>query len=421
MKTGTTSIFKSIFRELDGAALDTLRQVAEMKEYPPQTVLCKQGEIEHTFYIIVEGRVAITQELEDGQERLLGVLGPREYFGELGLMDDTPRMANCVSITNVRVLEITEEVFDSVLQSSPPVAYTLMRHVLDMLRSNDRLAIADLTTKNQELSEAYKELQAAQEEIVEKERIEHELEIAADVQSRLMPEDLPDYPDYHFAAMIKPARQVGGDFYDAFILDKDHVAFLLADVADKSVQAALFMAVARTLFMVESRRSLNPADVTLAVHRGVIDIAPSADIFVTAFYGVLERPTGILRYVVAGHERPLLLRPGERVHRLEGLGRFLGMIPTLTLEEFSLTLQPGDRLILFSDGVPDATNEVGVQYGYERIKAILERNPRSSAQELVDELTADVERWRGTSPAVDDLTLLILESTEDDGSKPTAE
>jgi serine phosphatase RsbU (regulator of sigma subunit) len=421
MKTGTTSIFKHIFRELDDNALDTLREEAEMRTYPPQSFLCHQGAIEHTFYIIVEGRVAITQELEDGQERLLSVRGPREYFGELGLMDDTPRIANCVTITEVSVLEITEDVFDAVLTSSPAVAYTLMRHVLDMLRSNDRLAIADLTTKNQELSEAYDELQAAQEELVEKERIEHELELAADVQRTLLPYKLPAYEDYRFAAVIRPARQVGGDFYDAIELDDENVALLLADVADKSIQAALFMAVARTLFMVESGRSLSPSEVALAVHHGVIDIAPAADIFLTAFYGVLNRSKGTLQYIVAGHERPLLIRPGEGVFRLEGSGRFLGMIDMLELDEFSFELRPGDRLLLFSDGVPDATDESGAQYGYDRLIGVLEANQNLAAQELVDTLAADVSRWSGNTPAFDDLTLLVLESTTKNGSKPTKE
>ena len=105
MKTGTTSIFKSIFQGLDEDSLDSLRGVAEIKKYPPQTVLCHQGEVEHTFYVVVEGRVAITQKLADGEERLLSIRQPREYFGELGLLDDTPRMADCVTITDVTVLE----------------------------------------------------------------------------------------------------------------------------------------------------------------------------------------------------------------------------------------------------------------------------------------------------------------------------
>ena len=415
MSTGTTSIFKTIFRGLDARALDTLRELAQVRTYPPQTILCHQGEVEHTFYVVVEGRVAITQVLEDGQERLLSIRGTREYFGELGLLDDTPRMANCVTITTTTVLEITEEVFEMVLENSPAVAYSLMRHVVDMLRSTDKLAIADLTTKNQELLEAYGDLQAAQEELVDKERLERELEIAATVQRTLLPGLLPKYPDYHFAAYLKPAREVGGDFYDAIELDDEHVGLVLADVADKSVQAALFMAVARTLFMVEGRRRLKPSRVALAVHRGVIDVAPSADIFVTAFYGVLHRPSGRLTYVLAGHEHPLLISPNGTVRKLDGRGRFLGMLENLELDEYEVQLKPGDRLLIFSDGVPDATNGGGQQYGYERLTNFLEVNHQMKAQELVDGLAADVAHWSGNTPAFDDLTLLALEAIGENG------
>jgi serine phosphatase RsbU (regulator of sigma subunit) len=416
MSTGTTSIFKSIFTGLDEQSLDTLRELAEVQSYPPQTILCHQGEVEHTFYVIVEGRVAITQVLEDGQERLLSVQGPRDYFGEMGLLDDNPRMANCVTITTVTVLEITEEVFQNVLASSPAVAYSLMRHLVVMLRSTDMLAINDLTSKNQELVDAYGELKAAHEELIEKERLEHELEIAADVQRTLLPSTLPDYPGYHLAAYLTPARQVGGDFYDAIELDKDHLGLVLADVADKSVQAALFMAVARTLFMVEGRRALSPSTVAKSVHRGVMEVAPSADIFVTAFYGVLHRPSGKLKYVTAGHERPLLVRPGKNVFRLEGKGRFLGMIEMLELQEYQVSLRKGDKLIIYSDGVPDATNTREQQYGYDRMTDYLDKNGQRSIRDLIDGLAADVAAWRGVAPAFDDLTLLGLEVAEQNGT-----
>jgi sigma-B regulation protein RsbU (phosphoserine phosphatase) len=416
MTTGTTSIFQSIFKGLDDRTLDTLRELAEMRTYPPQTVLCHQGAVEHTFYVIVEGRVAIAQKLEDGQERLLSIRGPRQYFGELGLLDDTPRMANCITITTVTVLEITEKVFLSVLGNSPPVAYAIMRNVVDMLRSNDKLAIADLASKNEQLQEAYQELQDAQAELVEMERLERELEIASEVQRTLLPDNLPELPGYRFAAFLKPARQVGGDFYDAIELDDEHVGLLLADVADKSVQAALFMAVIRTLFMVESRRSLNPSSVALAVHKGILEVAPSADIFVTAFYGVLHRPSGRLTYVIAGHEQPLLIRTGESIRSLEGHGRFLGMIEILELGEFSVDLEPGDRLIIFSDGVPDATNGSDQQFGYERFAAFLSRYERSPVEELVQGLAVDIAEWCGEAAAFDDLTMLAIEVVGDDGT-----
>ena len=400
---------------MDERALDTLRELAELRTYPPETKLCHQGEVEHTFYVIVEGMVAISQVLDDGQERMLSILRPRQYFGELGLLDDTPRMANCITITTTTVLEITEEVFQTVLESSPAVAYSLMRHVVDLLRNTDKLAIADLTAKNEELREAYEELKAAQADLVEKERLERELEIAADVQRTMLPGRFPEYDDYRFAAYLSPARRVGGDLYDAIDLDGEHVGLLLADVADKSVQAALFMAVIRTLFMVESRRSLSAAQVAQAVHRGAMAVAPSADIFVTAFYGVLHRPSGKLSYISAGHERPMLVRNGEEVRQIKGNGRFLGMLDPLELEEFEVDLLPGDRLLIFSDGVPDAINEDGRQYGYERMKRYLGTNHELPVKFLVDGLASDVAAWRGNAPAFDDLTLLALEVFDEDG------
>ncbi len=415
MSTGTTSIFRSIFRGLDERTLDMLRELAELRTYPPETKLCQQGRVEHTFYVIVEGMVAISQILDDGQERMLSILRPRQYFGELGLLDDTPRMANCITITTTTVLEITEEVFQTVLESSPAVAYSLMRHVVDLLRNTDKLAIADLTAKNEELQEAYEELKAAQADLVEKERLERELEIAADVQRTLLPTSFPEYDDYRFAAYLSPARRVGGDFYDAIALDDEHVGLLLADVADKSVQAALFMAVTRTLFMVESRRSLSAAQVALAVHQGVMDVAPSADIFVTAFYGVLHRPSGKLSYISAGHERPMLVRSGEQISQIKGNGRFLGMLDPLELDEFEVDLQQGDRLLVFSDGVPDAIDQAGRQYGYERMMRYLKKNHELPVRFLVDGLASDVAAWRGNAPAFDDLTLLALEVMADNG------
>lgn len=410
MKSGATTIFRNIFEGLDDRSLEVLRTRAIKRSYPMQTVLCRQGEVEHTFYVLVEGRVAIVQQLEDGQERLLAVRGPRDYFGELGLLDDTPRMASCVAITDVKVLEVTEEVFDALIEESPSVAYAIMRHVVQLLRENDQQAIAEQIAKNLELQKAYGELQAAQAELVEKERLERELEIAAEVQRTLLPGSLPVYANYRFAAYLRPARQVGGDFYDALELDDEHVGLLLADVADKSVQAALFMAVSRTLFMVESQRSLEPAAVALAVHQGILDIASTAESFVTAFYGVLHRPSGRLTYVIAGHERPLLIRPGRPVEKLAGRGRFLGMLPSLQLDEYAVQLQPGDRLLIFSDGLPDATSESNQQYGLERLVALLERNRQATARELINLVADDALDWSGQAPAFDDLTLLAVEA-----------
>lgn len=409
ISTSAWGILRRVFHGLEEPIVKELRQVARRNTYEAGTVLCRQGEREHTFYIVVDGRVAVTQRLEDGEERLLGIRGPNEYFGEMGLLDNAPRMATCTTLVSTTVLEVTEDSFDHLVEASPAVAFALTRQLLKTLRNLDTLAIEDLQAKNEALRQAYLELQAAQVALVEKERLERELEIAADVQRKLLPASLPAYEDYRFAAYLDPARQVGGDLYDVMELDDEHLGLLIADVADKSVHAALFMAVSRTLFLVESARTRSPVAVAEAVHRGLLAVSPSADTFVTAIYGVLHRPSGLLRYVVAGHERPLRVRPGEATAPLHGEGRFLGMLPDLRLREYQALLQPGDHLVLFSDGVPDATSPQGERYGTERLTRLLDMHLDQGAGPLVESIREDLAAWIEDAAPFDDLTLLVVE------------
>jgi serine phosphatase RsbU (regulator of sigma subunit) len=319
-------------------------------------------------------------------------------------------MASVTTLVPTTVLELSEEAFDSFLEESPVIAFSMMRSILETLRNIDHSAIEDLQTKNEALRQAYEELQSAHEALVEKRRLERELEIAAEVQRSLLPASLPNHQDYRNAAYLEPARRVGGDFYDVFDLDDQHLGILIADVADKSIQAALFMAVTRTLFQVESRRTLSPSEVALAVHDGMLAVSPVADTFVTAFYGVLHRPSGLLKYIIAGHEHPLLARPGQGIAVLEGRGRFLGMIPQLFLEEYNVEMQPGDRLILFSDGVSDAENPAGENYGTDRLRSVVRVNYHLEAAPLVDAIRADIAAWQQHAPPIDDLAILVVEA-----------
>jgi len=406
--TAQTVVLKSVFSGVDQESLDALRAVARKVTYPPHTVLTHQGQIEHTLYVVVKGRVAVTQILEDGVERLLGFVGANKTFGEMGLIDDAPRMATCTTVMETTVLEVDEIVFDAVLKKSPAIAYAMLRKILESSRTIDRAAIQELNEKNASLQKAYRELQEAQAKLVENERFQKEMELAAHVQQSLLPASLPIFPGYHFAAYIEPARQVGGDFYDVTALDDEHVGIVLADVADKGFHAALFMAVSRTLFLQEGKHALSPAAVALAVHRGMMEVSATDDIFVTAFYGVLHRPSGRLTYVRAAQERPLLYRPGVGVQALPADGRFLGMFPELTLVEDTVYLQPGDRLIIFSDGVPDAVNPEQQRYGYERLHAALSSGGSLSAPALVNHIVEDLDRWSLDAAPFDDVTLLVV-------------
>lgn len=405
----SAQIFKTIFHGLDNETLDKLFSVAQEKSYPAGVVLCRQGAIEDTFYVVVSGEVLVTQTLEDGQKRILGRCNPNQFFGEMGVLDQTPRIADCMTTQPTTVLELTREMFQDLVDNNPAVAYALMYRFLENLRANDSLAIQELLNKNEELAHAYQELQIAQLELIKKERLERELEIAAEVQHSLLPQTLPTIDGFDFAAHLEFTRSTGGDFYDVMVLDDEHIGVLLGDVADKGIHASLFMAVTRTLFLSESKRSLSPAEVTRSVQRGMLDVSANNDMFVMAFYGVIHRPSGRLTYINAGHQKPLIVRANSDVEDLEGHGSFLGMFESIELHEYQTSLQTGDRLILFSNGVTDAMNSQGKPYGREELSNTVNNARTLNATELADTIMQDIKFWCRESSLADDVALLIVD------------
>ena len=306
------------------------------------------------------------------------------------------------------MLEISEDTLHNLLKKNPSAALSMMQAITANFRSSSEASIADLTRKNIELTKAYADLKAAQAELVAKEKLEHELEIAAELQQDLLPKVFPKVQGWTFAARNVPARTIGGDLYDVMRVDDEHVGLLMADVSDKSIHAALFMAVTRSLFLPESRRSLSPQQVALAVHHWLLEVSTNSNMFVTAFYGVLTPATGRLRYVRAGQDKPLLFRRGETGYtEIDANGRFLGMLDELTLEEREIMLSPGDTLVMFSDGVPDAVNDDNEPYGLERLIPLLDKHRDDPAQQICDAIFNDVFAYRGSAPAFDDITVLI--------------
>lgn len=397
-----------VFRDLSSQELKALAAVTVTHDYPAGSVVCHEGELEHVFYIIQEGQVRITHQLPDGSEQTLGVQGSGSFFGEIALLENQPRSASVRTLVESRLLEITEADFKRVVRRSPEAALAVLRGVIQSLRETDRVTIAQLQANNLELEQAYADLKAAQARLVEQERLKRELEIAAEVQRSILPAELPDIPGFEFAAYACPAREVGGDYYDLFPLDDDHFGLVMADVSGKSIHAALYMAVTRALFLAKAAEYRSPRDAAFQIH-DLLMTSSDSDLFVTVFYGIVDRVTRGMRYVRAGHDYPIHFRPQNgQLSLLQAPGRFLGSLDGLILNEAGVQLVPGDVLVCYSDGLTDAESSYANRYGLERLKTVVAGAAERSAHGLAQAIIADVDAFRAGAPQPDDLTLLVM-------------
>jgi serine phosphatase RsbU (regulator of sigma subunit) len=256
------------------------------------------------------------------------------------------------------------------------------------------------------------QLEAAQAELAQKERMEHELELARQVQRSVLPHTFPQVPGFEFMARYEPARQVGGDFYDVIALDSDYFGIAIADVSGKGMPAALYMALARSLLLAEARRDLSPRAVLANVNDLLLEVG-DPQLFVTMFYGIVETSARRLTYARAGHDRPLLLR-GQRLRELGGTGVLLGLLdtPLLQLSEEQMALSPGDRLVLYTDGLKDVIDPAGRLFDYDRLKTLLRQYGGLPPAELCSSVFEDLAVFRGAADQFDDMAMLVV-SVED--------
>ncbi len=244
-------------------------------------------------------------------------------------------------------------------------------------------------------------------EKLELQQIEHELEIASDIQRKLLPSKPPELSGYDIAGTYHPSHEVGGDFFDFITLPDDNLGIALGDVSGKGIPASLLMATVRTALRVQAENIYAMRDIVGRVNRAVYEDT-SADEFVTLFYGVLNADDRMLTYVNAGHNTAILVRDGE-VRRLDPSGPPVGILPTLLAGEERLKLEIGDALIIFTDGYPDAPGADGTMFGEDRVLKVLQSAATLSAVEVIAHVNRIVETFSSDSSEVcDDRTMVVI-------------
>ena len=335
-------------------------------------------------------------------------------------------------VSDRRSKEESEPFIEAPLPASPEEAAEKEPHDAGQEEAPKESAIAKLNIRTgdeiQTLSESIKTMEQEINEYIkdlthvtaEKERIGAELNVATQIQADMLPRIFPAFPErqeFDVYAAMNPAKEVGGDFYDFFLVDDDHLAVVIADVSGKGVPAALFMVIAKTLIKNHAQNHENPGEVFTQTNAQLCE-GNDAGLFVTAWMGVLEISTGKFVYVNAGHNPPLLKRAGGQFEWLKSRPGFvLAGIDGMRYRENTMLLEPGDFLYLYTDGVTEATNAKEELFGDERLQNALNDNRDLPVDQLLPKIKACIDDFVGEADQFDDITMLALDYKSREGEQ----
>jgi len=256
------------------------------------------------------------------------------------------------------------------------------------------------------------ELERKNNETRKQEAAARELQMANRIQTGILPHEFPPFPEhseFDLFASMEPAREVGGDFYDFFMTDDDHLCLVIADVSGKGIPAALFMMNVKVLLKSLTSATDSPAEILLKANKEICD-NNQTDMFVTVWMGILDIRSGLLTAANAGHEYPVVGRPGTGFELVKDKHGFvLGGMAEVKYQDYELQLEPGDKVFLYTDGVPEATNADKELFGTDRMLEALNSDMTISPEQMLEKVSASVAGFVGEAEKFDDLTMLALE------------
>ena len=402
-----------LFTKLPDNEIQALVAHSQVCHFQAGEILINEGAKTDYFYALLNGKVEIIKSLGTPDERWLRTIHNQTLLGEMSrfIQEDT-HTASVRTLTPCTCLRVTFDWFDGMLSRYPKMAFDFISLYSKRLAHSESITIRDLREKNCQLTQAYHDLKIAQAAMIEKERLEQEMRLAGKIQRRIQPKELPTIPSLDVGALMIPAKQVGGDFYDFLSLDNHRVGIVIGDVCDKGMPAALLMALTYSSVRMASLRGADPGDTLRTVNQHLLQIDCS-EMFVTLIYGILNCKTRQFSYARAGHPKPLLLDGHQKPLNVPcRLGQAVGIFDNFTIDEETIEIPVGGTLLVYSDGLSETLEDQAHTPELEDLCTSLLKKTGLDAQCFCEKLWQAVNGSSEEPMIKDDFTLVVLRSTD---------
>lgn len=418
----------SLFSSFDQAFLIRVAKGCALVTAHTDAGLMQQGDMGDFAYLVLRGKVSVSVATDLGSV-IVATLGPGEIVGEIAAFASTPRTASVIAREPVTLLRIEQSVIGKMLAESPQAAMSIIADLGERLQGLNG-SIAALTqatralaqgafepsmldalkstaTRFKQFAETFEQMA---DEISNKRLLWQEMQFAADIQQSFLPKSIDGGAlknCFSVSAFMRPAKDVGGDFYDYFMVDDEWLAVAIGDVSGKGVPAAIFMSVSRMVLKSIAREGGSAAE-TLSRVNDILAEDNTEGMFVTIAFARLNLLTGALNLCTGGHEEALIVGADGALEKPGPRGPALGLFESAIFSDLTTTLEPDARVVLGTDGITEAFAASGEIYGWDRLEERALDASLPNPQALVSAIVADVDVFADGHPQSDDLTCLAL-------------